>query len=46
MGCAQLRRPNEAHYNHQEAYSLDGACTNAAEEFFSRMRQAEIGIII
>ncbi|MGH6818527.1 MAG: IS1595 family transposase [Methylovirgula sp.] len=29
--------------NHQEAYSLDGACTNAAEEFFSRMRRAEIG---
>lgn len=30
--------------NHQEAYSLDGACTNWAEEFFSRMRRAEIGI--
>ncbi len=29
--------------NHQEAYSLDGACTNAAEEFFSRMHRAEIG---
>jgi transposase-like protein len=29
--------------NHQEAYSLDGACTNSAEEFFSRMRRAEIG---
>jgi hypothetical protein len=29
--------------NHQEAYSLDGACTNRAEEFFSRMRRAEIG---
>lgn len=29
--------------NHQEAYSLDGACTNAAEEFFSRLRRAEIG---
>jgi hypothetical protein len=28
--------------NHQEAYSLDGACTNWAEEFFSRMRRAEI----
>jgi hypothetical protein len=22
--------------NHEEAYSLDGACTNWAEEFFSR----------
>ena len=37
-----------AHYaikriNHQNAYSLDGACTNGAEEFFSRMRRAEIG---
>ena len=29
--------------NHEEAYSLDGACTNLAEEFFSRMRRAEIG---
>jgi ISXO2-like transposase domain len=29
--------------NHEEAYSLDGACTNWAEEFFSRMRSAEIG---
>jgi transposase-like protein len=29
--------------NHQEAYSLDGACTNAAETFFSRMRRMEIG---
>ena len=30
--------------NHQEAYSLDGACTNWAEEYFSRLRRAEIGI--
>lgn len=30
--------------NHQEAYSKDGACTNAAESFFSRLRRAEIGI--
>lgn len=29
--------------NHSEAYSLDGACTNMAEAFFSRMRRAEIG---
>ena len=29
--------------NHQEAYSLNGACTSWAEEFFSRMRRAEIG---
>ena len=29
--------------NHEEAYSQDGACTNWAEEFFSRMRRAEIG---
>jgi transposase-like protein len=29
--------------NHDEAYSFDGACTNWAEEFFSRMRRAEIG---
>jgi hypothetical protein len=30
--------------NHQEAYSLNGACTNQAEEYFSRLRRAEIGI--
>jgi hypothetical protein len=30
--------------NHQEAYSLDGACTNMAEENFFRLRGAEIGI--
>jgi hypothetical protein len=29
--------------NHAEAYSLDGACTNWAEEYFSRLRRAEIG---
>jgi ISXO2-like transposase domain len=29
---------------HQEAYSLYGACTNMAEEYFSRLRRAEIGI--
>ena len=30
--------------NHQKAYSFDGACTNQAEEYFSRLRRAEIGI--
>jgi ISXO2-like transposase domain len=30
--------------NHEEAYSLDGACTNMAESFFSRVRCAEVGI--
>jgi hypothetical protein len=29
--------------NHGEAYSLDGACTNWAESWFSRMRRGEIG---
>jgi transposase-like protein len=37
-----------AHYdmrriNHSVAYSKDGACTNQAESFFSRLRRAEIG---
>ena len=37
-----------AHYvvkriNHQLAYSMDGACTNGAESFFSRLRRAEQG---
>lgn len=30
--------------NHQRAYSESGACTNAAESFFSRMRRSETGI--
>ena len=30
--------------NHEQAYSLDGACTNMAESFFSRIRRAEVGI--
>ncbi len=29
--------------NHGEAFSLDGACTNWAEEYFSRLRRAEMG---
>lgn len=29
--------------NHQEAYSADGACTNVAESYFSRLRRGEIG---
>ena len=29
--------------NHEWAYSDDGACTNVAESFFSRLRRAEIG---
>lgn len=29
--------------NHLEAYFLDGACTNEAASFFSRLRRAEIG---
>lgn len=30
--------------NHSFAYSHDGACTNWAESYFSRLRRAEIGI--
>ena len=30
--------------DHQAAHSLDGACTNMVEEYFSRLRRAEIGI--
>jgi hypothetical protein len=29
--------------NHQEAYCLHGACSNWAEEYFSRLRRAEAG---
>lgn len=29
--------------NHSEAYSHDGACTNMAESYFSRLRRAEWG---
>jgi hypothetical protein len=30
--------------NHEEAYSLDDACTNWAREYFSRLRRAEVGV--
>jgi transposase-like protein len=30
--------------DHSQAFSFDGACTNQAEEYFSRLRHAEIGI--
>ena len=29
--------------NHQHGYSIGGACTNAAESYFSRLRRAELG---
>jgi transposase-like protein len=29
--------------NHQEGYSIDGACTNGAEAYFSRLRRGEAG---
>ena len=29
--------------HHREAYSKDGACTNQAESYISRLRRAEIG---
>ena len=29
--------------NHQHGYSLDGACTNGAESYFSRLRRGELG---
>jgi len=29
--------------NHQEGYSIDGACTNRTESYFSRLRRAEQG---
>jgi hypothetical protein len=50
MGTPESAAWNDLHarfemkrINHKEAYRLDGACTNWAEEFFSRMRRAEIG---
>jgi hypothetical protein len=29
--------------NHQMGYSIDGACTNGAESYFSRLRRGELG---
>ena len=29
--------------NHERAYSADGACTNQAESYFSRLRRGEMG---
>ncbi len=43
-GWDRLHDHYEMHrINHSVAYSLDGACTNQAESFFSRMRRAEVG---
>jgi hypothetical protein len=46
-----LSPPHHGIYRHehfeiksQEACSLDGACTSMAEEYFSRLRRAEIGV--
>jgi ISXO2-like transposase domain len=44
MGYNLHERFEVKRINHQEAYSLDGACTNMAEEYFSGLRRAEIGI--
>src|SRR5664279_750005 len=29
--------------NHQDGYSIDGACTNGGESYFSRLRRGELG---
>jgi len=29
--------------NHQDGYSIEGACTNGAESYFSRLRRGELG---
>jgi hypothetical protein len=29
--------------NHQDGYSIDGACTNGAASYFSRLRRGELG---
>src|SRR5690242_21833479 len=29
--------------NHQHGYSVEGACTNGAESYFSRLRRGELG---
>ncbi len=29
--------------NHQQGYSIDGACTNGAEAYLSRLRRSELG---
>jgi len=29
--------------NHEDAHSLDGACTNWTESYFGRLRRAEAG---
>ena len=42
-GIALREHFEVARINHEEAYTLDGACTNRAESFFSRLRRSEIG---
>ena len=43
LGISLHKNFEVARINHEEAYSLDGACTNWAESYFSRLRRAEIG---
>ena len=38
-----MRRFPMKRINHQRPTAIDGACTNGAEEFFSRLRRMEIG---
>ncbi len=51
INADELDSWNESHseyemkrINHEEAYSLNGACTNMAESFFSRIRRAEVSV--
>jgi hypothetical protein len=42
MGYNLHERFEVKRINHQEAYSLDGACTNMVEKYFSCLRRTEI----
>lgn len=40
---ATVHADEASHWDKMAAYSKDGACTNQAESFFSRLRRAEVG---
>jgi hypothetical protein len=44
MGDSLHERFKVKRINRQEACALDGACTYWTEEYFSRLRRAEVGI--
>jgi hypothetical protein len=46
LDCSKSLRTTPKRINHQETYSLDGACTNQAEEYFPAFAALKSAFII